>query len=72
MTEQVSQDTLQHLYDLLDSKGLRASDLIRELAREGKKLGHLGQLTEFEARRLIAEANKPNVSGPTREQLIQE
>lgn len=72
MKDQVTQDTLQRLYDVLDAKGLRSSDLIPELRREGKNIKHLSELTEWEARKLIQEASPKvgKVTGPTKDNLI--
>ena len=50
--------TLDNLYEELRRRNLMPADLIRELQREGKKIKHLGELTEIEARTLIREASK--------------
>jgi hypothetical protein len=49
---------LDTLYALLTNIGLKASDVVKEIRREGKKIGHLGELSSFEVRKLIADCRR--------------
>ena len=51
-------DELDTLYSLLTNMGLKAQDVVKEIRKEGKKIGHLGQLSSFEIRKLISDCRR--------------
>lgn len=53
-----SDDELDTLYEALAAVGLQPKDVIKEIRREGKLIGHLGQLSSFEVQKLIRDCRK--------------